>query len=135
MTHRMAIAVLALSLIACAPQLGAQASDAQSGQPPATPPRTMTPPLQILVTGCLKRSNDGGYQLTDANGTTWQLSSDSVNLRDHVMHVVSVAGKPGTLGKADQSPSRPAGQPEAADNTAHSLRVITLKMVSNSCTR
>jgi len=135
MKYRMALALLALSLIICGTQLRAQTSAAQSGQQPANPPRMATPPLQILVTGCLKRTSDGGYSLTDSNGVTWQLSSNSVNLGDHVMHVVSVAGKPGTLAKSEQSPSQPAGNQEPPGKSAHALRVITLKMLSNSCTR
>jgi hypothetical protein len=106
--------------------------DKGAQQSAANPPGTATPPLQVLVTGCLKRSSDGGYYLTDANGTTWQLSSDSMNLGDHVMHVVSVAGKPATLAKSEPSQG---GKPDAADNSARSLSVVTLKMVSNSCTR
>ena len=135
MTHRIALAIVLFSIAICGMQLSAQTSDAQSGQSPANPPRVMTPPLQILVTGCLKRSSDGGYYLTDSNGTTWQLSSNSLNLGDHVMHVVSVAGKPDSLGKAEQSPNQPAGKSQPENNAVHSLRVMTLKMVSNSCTR
>ena len=135
MTHRAAIAILAFSLAICGTQVSAQTSDSQSGQSPTTPPHVMTPPLQILVSGCLKRSSDGGYYLTDSNGITWQLSSNSVNLGDQVMHVVSVAGKPGTMGQPEQSPNQAAGKPQPSDTSARSLRVITLKMLSNSCTR
>jgi len=134
MKHRVAVAVVAFSLAICGPHVSAQSSDGQSGQQPATPPRMATPPLQILVTGCLKRSSDGSYYLTDSNGTTWQLSSSSVNLGEHIMHVVSVGGKPASFDKVQQA-GQPSDKTKPADNPAHSLRVVTLKMVSNSCTR
>src|ERR1017187_3964843 len=47
----------------------------------------------INVTGCLKKGSEPvGYYITDQNGTTWELSSKTVDLSEHVNHVVSVAG-------------------------------------------
>ena len=131
MTHRIALASLLLSAAICCSPL-----HAQSDAPSANPPRVSTPPLQILVTGCLKRNSDGAYYLRDSNGITWQLSSDTVDLREHVMHVVSVGGKPGSLGKAEaNSENQPDTKSAPAENAARPLRVTMLKMVSNSCTR
>jgi hypothetical protein len=129
--HRAALMiVLAISSLG----LWAQSGETQSGPPPTTPPRTFSPPLQILVTGCLKRGPDGGFYLSDRNGVKWDLSSKTVDFCEHVMHVVTVTGKPGTM-----SPSQPSNQSsgngETSGNASHPLQVLTLKMVSNSCTR
>ena len=53
------LAVLSLGL-----SLRAQSGATPGGQSDTNPPRTMSPPIQIAVTGCLKRSNEGGYRLT-----------------------------------------------------------------------
>ena len=141
MSHRLPGAALLATSAILVLAFCVQCTRAQSGQTTpeqsstAGPPRTASPPIQILVTGCLKRASDGGYYLTDANATTWQLSSNTVNLADHVMHAVSIAGKPASLVKSQPSASEPTGKPGNADNSAHQLQVITLKMLSNSCTR
>ncbi len=94
----------------------------------------MTPPLQILVSGCLKRGNQSGeYYLSDQNGTIWKLTSSSVNLAEHVQHSVTVTGKP------ISNPQPPADNGQAgkteSSNPQPGLRVLTLKMLSSSCTR
>ncbi len=129
----LAILSLGLSLRAqsSAPQ-GAQSSETQSGQSDANPPRTMSPPIQISLTGCLKRGNVGGYRLTDQNGITWMLISKDVDLAEHLNHVVTVTGKPAPLPPQQQGAD---SQQSEGSNPAHGLRVLTVKMLSNSCTR
>ena len=92
----------------------------------------MTPPLQIAVSGCLKREADGGYYIADKNGTTWKLTPNGVNLAGHVNHSVRITGKPDTN----------AGQPGAnqhraktasAENLQPGLGVLTVKVLSPTC--
>jgi len=94
----------------------------------------MSPPIQIAVTGCLKRSNEGGYRLKDRNGTTWQLTSDTVDLHDHLNHVVTVTGKPAPTPQPEANNPQD-GTAATASKPSPGLRVLTLKMLSNSCTR
>jgi len=130
------LAVLSLGL-----SLRAQSGATQSGQsdtnPPAiaNPPRIMSPPIQIVVTGCLKRSNEGGYRLTDQNGTSWRLTSDTVNLAEHLNHSVTVTGKPATTPQQQEANSQQGGTTESGSKPSPGLRVLNLKMLSNSCTR
>jgi len=131
--HRIAVMVV-LALLAGG-QLSAQSSQAQSSQTQANPPRMATPPLEILATGCLKRGPDGGYYLGDRNGNTWELSSTKVNLAEQVMHVVTVTGRPGEFAQSPASGNQQGSKPESRNNSARPLQVLTLKMLSNSCTR
>lgn len=124
-------ALVILAILGLGLALRAPSGATQSGQSDTNPPRTVSPPIQLVVTGCLKRSNEGGYRLSDQNGTTWQLTSKDVNLAEHLNHVVTVTGKPATTPKQQEANS----QPSEAGNPSPGLRVVTLKMLSNSCTR
>ena len=95
----------------------------------------MSPPLQMAVTGCLKRSNDGGYRITDQNSTTWLLTSNTLDLAEHLNHVVTVTGKPAPTPQQPEANSSQVGTTDAATKPSPGLRVLTLKMLSNSCTR
>ncbi|MFZ0312632.1 MAG: hypothetical protein WAL85_08000 [Candidatus Korobacteraceae bacterium] len=124
------LAILFLGL-----SLGAQTTATSGGQSPATPPNTMSPPIQIAVTGCLKRGNEGGYRLKDQNGTIWQLTSTAVKLGHHLNQVIAVTGKPApTTPQSEANPSQ-GGTTDTAAKPSPGLRVLTLKMLSNSCTR
>ncbi len=97
--------------------------------------QTVKPPgttHQILVTGCLKRGQAGRYVITDRNSTTWELVSGSadVDLSKHIFQAVSIAGK-------EVPPSQqqnPSTNPQT-DTSHHVLRVLSLQVLSRSCTR
>lgn len=127
--------LVTLAVLGWGLSLGAQLGGTQYGQSDTNPPRTASPPIQIAVTGCLKRGNEGGYRLTDQNGTTWQLTSQTVDLGEHLNHVVTVTGKPAPTPKQQEANSQQSGAPEAGSKPSPGLRVLTLKMLSNSCTR
>ncbi|HEY5176036.1 MAG TPA: hypothetical protein VII95_10795 [Terriglobales bacterium] len=134
MSHRTGIAsrwaaLLLLSL--CSPLLFGQ-GNAQRGQ--MNQQRTVTTPLQVNVTGCLKKSSQtGGYYVADQNGRTWELTSKQVDLAKHVNHVVSVSGHPSTGSTPPEGKSEPGQKPEG--NQYFGLDVTELDMLSPSCTR
>ncbi len=101
-----------------------------------TPPgRTVRPPLQIVVTGCLKKNAEtGGYYVSDENGRAWDLSSKKVDLARHLFHTVSVSGHPMSVSKTPEGKSE-AGQKPEGGNQPLGLDVVELTMLSNSCTR
>ena len=70
---------LALFLFLGFHPLSTQSGGGQNSQSGSNLDRTMTPPLQIAVSGCLKREADGGYYIADKNGTTWKLTPNGVN--------------------------------------------------------
>ena len=93
---------------------------------PTNQQRTVTTPLQVNVTGCLKKSSKtGGYYVADQNGTIWELTSKKVDLAQHVFHTVSVSGHPSTGSKTQEGKSE----------QQFGLDVVELEMVSPSCTR
>jgi hypothetical protein len=100
----------------------------------AAPGRTVRTPLQINVTGCLKKNAEtGGFYVADENGRTWELSSKKVDLSRHIFHTVSVSGHPSAKnmqeGKSEQ------GQKPESSSQSLALDVVELTMISNSCTR
>lgn len=119
------------AVLILAPSLFAQTASPQGN---AKPPANIGATHQILVTGCLKRRNQPDiYVITDRNGTTWELVSGSadVDLSKHIFHVVSIAGN-------EVPPSRQLDsgtQDEQTDISRHELRVLTLQVLSRSCTR
>ena len=131
---RLVFVSFSLFVLGSAP-LWAQSGASPGGQSSTNPSGVASPPIQIAVTGCLKRSHDGGYYLADRNGTIWRLSSSKVNLDDQLMHVVTVTGRPGARANQDESSSQQSGAVESSGKPSPSLQVLTLKMLSNSCTR
>ncbi len=134
MMRRLLLILVSASLLGLAP-VWAQSGATPGGQSSANPPGVASPPIQIAVTGCLKRSYDGGYYITDRNGTHWRLSSNKVDLDANVMHVVMVTGRPGSLANQNESASQQNETAQTSGKRSPSLQVLTVKMLSNSCTR
>jgi hypothetical protein len=94
--------------------------------------------------GCLS-SSGGGYTLTDASGTQYQLSGDTSKLSQHVNNEVEVKGSTsgssgygnGSAGASTSSGSA-AGSQSAAGSTGpgsagQMFNVTKVKKVSGSC--
>jgi hypothetical protein len=109
------------------PLLLAQSSGGQDTQSGVNPGGTVTNPLQIAVTGCLKREARGGYYIADKNGTTWNLVPSDTNLAEHVNHSVMITGKPATNAEQQGGKLDGGGKPQV------DLRVLTVKTLSLSC--
>ena len=96
--------------------------------------RTVTHPLLVNVTGCLKKSSTPeGYFIADQNGRTWALTSKTVDLSKQVFHTVSVSGHPYNRSKMQEGTSEQGQQP--AGNPNLTLDVTELNVLSPSCTR
>jgi hypothetical protein len=121
-----------LTLLSLARCCCAQSGGEQSGQV-TSPPANISTPHQILLTGCLKRDSNARYYMTDQNGKTWELFSENINLAAHVYHSVTITGKEAPKQQEDRSQQSEASK--AGGVPAIELRVITLKMLSPSCTR
>ena len=104
---------------------------AQQNQKPATASKT--------VTGCLQKGDEPGESLiTGEDGKTWELSSKTVKLDEHVGHQVTVTGSATRESKAqEKAEGKKEGQIEnAASKEAYGdLRVADLKMVSETCSK
>jgi len=104
---------------------------AQENQKPATASKT--------VTGCLQKGHEPGeLSITGEDGKTWELSSKTVKLDEHVGHQVTVTGSAHRESKAqEKAEEKKEGQVEnaAAKEEYGDLRVTDLKMVSETCTK
>ena len=123
-----AVAVLCLCPFLLYGQDNMQNSQSGMGQ------NNMSNHTMVSVTGCLKKgSEDGGYYITSQDGKTWELSSKSVDLSEHVNHTVSVSGHEMQGSKADEAKNETSEKSESGGNNYGDLRVNSLKMVSTSC--
>lgn len=90
------------------------------------------------LTGCLQKSDDAKeFNLITANGGTWEIKSDSVDLAPHVGHTVTVTG---VVSNATMHGVKEDAKAEAKEHgmdknsTEHGhLTVTDVKMVSDSC--
>src|SRR6202521_1846415 len=87
------------------------------------------------VTGCLQKGDQPDeFSITGEDGKSWDLRSSTVRLSDHAGHQGTVTGSPTRETKAEEKKEgqvQNAGQKEELGE----LRVISLKMVSQSCTK
>jgi SH3 domain-containing YSC84-like protein 1 len=90
------------------------------------------------VTGCLQRGDEPGeFSITGDDGKSWGLRSRSVKFDQHVGHQVTVTGSGARETKAEQNKEKKEGQVEKASSKEEygDLRVTTLKMVSDTCSK
>ena len=91
------------------------------------------------VTGCLQKGHEAGeFAITGADGKTWDVSSKTVKLDEHVGHQVTVTGSAHRESKAEEkAEQKKEGQMEKAAGKEEygDLRVTDLKMVSETCSK
>jgi hypothetical protein len=129
MKVKIAMTILALFMFA-----GAAAIAAAQDTTKTTHKKTRT------LTGCLQNGDDANeYKLTTAKGGTWEIKSDTVKLRDHVSHTVTITGvvSNATLHGAKEDVKDEAKEHGMAkDSTEHGHMTVThLKMVNDGCSK
>ena len=110
-----------------AKQDNTKAAPQESQEKPASKTKT--------VTGCLQKGDQPDeFSITGEDGKSWDLRSSTVKLAEHVGHQVTVTGSPTRETKAEE---KKEGQVEnaARKEGLGELRVISMKMVSQSCTK
>jgi hypothetical protein len=104
----------------------------------ATAQESHKPATSKTVTGCLQKGHEPGeLSITGEDGKTWDVTSKSIKLDEHVGHQVTLTGSAHSESKAQEKAEqkkeghveKAAGKEEYGD-----LRVTDLKMVSESCT-
>jgi hypothetical protein len=101
----------------------------------AETPSGKEPPKVVSVTGCLVKGDEPKeVWLAEQNGTIYGLESSKIELNTHLSHKVVVKGYvlpegKGETGEEAQKQNKP-GKHETAD-----FRVLTLKMISTTCTQ
>jgi hypothetical protein len=112
----------------------------QNSTKPTTQEKQEHKPNPIkTVTGCLQKGHEPGeLSITGEDGKTWDLSSKTVKLDEHVGHQVTVTGSAHRESKAqEKAEEKKEGQVEkAAEKEEYGdLRVTDLKMVSETCSK
>lgn len=116
-------------------QLPVQASCPHDKQSGANSGGTVTNPLQIAVTGCLKQEGEGSeYFVVDKNGTTWKLTPNAVKLAEHVNQDVMITGKPDANDEQRDNDNR-GGKAEPSGKPQIRLQVLTVKTLNPKCAR
>jgi hypothetical protein len=130
------LAFTGLTTLVCLAQEAAKQDNtkeatAQENQKPATAGTT--------VTGCLQKGHEPGeLSITGEDGKTWDVTSKSVKLDEHVGHLVTLTGSARRESKAQQkAEEKKEGQVEKAAGKEEygDLRVTDLKMVSETCSK
>ena len=121
--------MMVLALV-CMASLWVEATD--SGDKDKSDTRTMT--------GCLSRGDSAKeFNLTAADGSTWEVRSSNQNLSRHVGHMVTVTGVVAhatahNMKEDTKDMAHDAGMKK--DTTEHGhLKVTDLQMVSESCSK
>lgn len=101
----------------------------------AQTPSAKEPPKAVSITGCLVRGDEPKeVWLAKKDGTIYGLESSKIELNAHLGHKVLVRGYVLPEGKEESGEEahkqNKTGKPETAD-----FRVLTLKMISTTCTQ
>lgn len=122
MKSRLALSVLALSSLAMVPGLSyAHQDDASKSDSMRT------------LTGCLSSGDKSGeYNLMAEDGSTWEVSSKSAKLSDHVGHTVTVTGKVWHA-KMHGAKEKAKDETSPSANEHGHLNVTDVSMVSEHC--
>jgi hypothetical protein len=125
--------VVALFISLCPIALHAQGTMAP--ETPAAKPMSS----KVTVTGCLQKGDSADeFAIAGKDGKTWELSSKTVKLDEHVGHTVTVTGvrhheTKAEAAKEEKTEAKESKEAEAME--AGDLNVTSLKMVSESCTK
>lgn len=88
------------------------------------------------VTGCLQKGDEPeGFTITGEDGKVWELDSKKVQLASHVGHTVTMTGSAGNRSKAEEQKTEVSEKKEAGEKEHGDLRVISLKMISDTCSK
>ena len=92
------------------------------------------------ITGCLAKGDSANeFMLTGSDGSTWEVSSDSVSLAEHVGHTISITGnvahaKMHNMKEDAKDAAQDAGMKKENTEYGH-LKATNVKMVSDSCSK
>ncbi len=93
------------------------------------------PPKAVSVTGCLIKGDEPKeVWLAEKDGTIYGLESSKIALNAHLGHEVMVSGYVLPEGKEEAGEEAHAQNKSAKRETAD-FRVLTLKMISTTCTQ
>lgn len=92
------------------------------------------------ITGCLQQTSHANQYLLKANdGSSWKISSDTVQLASHVGHTISATGVVSNATahnmKEDMKDMAHDSGVKKSNNEHGSMKVTNVEMVSSSCSQ
>lgn len=143
--------LLTFTLLSCTAWMAAQSTPSSSATPDTSSSQSSATPSssagqsssdasqssgnmagsETSIKGCLN-SSGGGYTLTDASGTTYQLQGDTSKLSANVNNEVEVKGTASGSAGSSAGSSASAGSASSASG-AQTFNVTKVKKVSSSC--
>jgi len=137
---KLMFATLSFVLLTTLVCLAQEPANQDNAKATATQDKTEQKPTPSkTVTGCLQKGQQAAsFSLTGEDGKTWDLSSTTVNLDEHVGHQVTVTGSAHRETKTqEKAEDKKEGQMEKAAGKEEygDLRVTDLKMVSETCSK
>ncbi len=137
--QRLIFATLAFVLLTTAVCLAQEPANPDGAKPTTHEKQEHKTNPAKIVTGCLQKGHESGeLSITGEDGKTWDLTSKTVKLDEHVGHKVTVTGSAHRESKAqERAQEQKEGQVEkAAEKEEYGdLRVTDLKMVSETCSK
>jgi hypothetical protein len=90
------------------------------------------------ITGCLMQGDSASkFVLNGADGSSWDVKSDSVALPDHVGHTVTATGTVSNVtmhnAKEEAKDAAAAAGAKKENNEHGDLEITSVKMVSKTC--
>ena len=90
------------------------------------------------ITGCLAQgSNTNKFVLNGNDGSTWDVTSDSVSLADHVGHTITAKGTVSNVtmhnAKEEAKDAAASAGMKNSNNEHGDMDIASVKMVSKSC--
>ena len=117
--------LLATLVFASSLGLGTGLAQTQSGK---------EPPKAVSVTGCLVKGDElNEVWLAQKDGIIYGLESSKIELNAHLGHKVIVTGY--VLPEGKEEPGETHKQTKASKRETADFRVLTLKMISATCTQ
>jgi Protein of unknown function (DUF5818) len=105
-------------------EIGQDPSASQSGQ--------MSGSNHTTLKGCLS-SSGGGYMLTDAAGTQYQLTGDTSKLSAHVNNEVELKGSAAGMSGSSSSAGSQTAAGTAGEGSAQTFNVTKVKKLASNC--
>ena len=88
------------------------------------------------ITGCLQKGDEsGGFTIAGKDGKVWELHGKKVPLAGHVGHTVTVTGSGTSKSKSEEEKIEANEKKEAGGKEHGDLRVSSLTMVGDTCSK
>ena len=108
-------------------------SHPSSSKDSATMSANQSASQKTTVQGCLNKSGDGMFILSDASGNSYQLNDSPTILTHFLGEEIRVDGFGIVTGNSEPVPGAMASGPSAAQGSAKQINVTAIRKIADSC--